>query len=201
MGQPLSRTASALLLGAALVACSQLETGRRQEPKHQWFAFYAGPMRPVEQVAVLCKAERSTDIVTIRAEGGARPSPARRERWHLPQCIEVPAGTYRLEVRYFSRETHFEGAGAITETMESAAPTTAEWVAEAGGLYRLGARLGAPAPAPGLKPRSPRESATTAGHWYVRSWEVEIERVASWEELGESLLERRESWRRYRDGR
>lgn len=186
-------------LAAGLVACAAPGLLRWREPEHSWFQLYPGAMRPLAEVGVLCRESRSTEIASIRAADAARAVPARHESWHFPECIEAPPGVYVLEVHYFSRDTSFERGATITETTESAVPMTASWVAEAGGLYALRAVLGGMAPLPGLEPRRSRETEATQGRWYLRSWELEIERVPSWDGFGRPLLEYREAWRRYRD--
>lgn len=187
-----------LLLVAGLVSCrSWMDTRRWNEPEAKWFTTYSGPMRSLDQVGVLCKESADLDITRIRSEVDGRSLEARHEKWHFPPCIEALPGRYTLAVGYFSRDTVFETTATITETTESPVPMEVEWEPEAGGVYELRAVLGSMAPLPGLKPRSPRESATTEGRWYLRRWELEIERLESWEDVSASAREAREIWRRH----
>jgi len=195
------RSAALAVAGVTLAAlvsgCSTLDFRRWREPERKWFKLYPGPMRPLEEVAVLCRESAGADIATIRREGESRARAARHEKWHYPICIEAPAGVYVLEVNFFSRDTVIEVTATITETMESAVPMTAEWRAEAGAVYALRVTLGRMAPLPGLKPRAPRESATTHGRWYLRNWEVAVDRLAGWEDLPEPTRAARDAWVSY----
>jgi hypothetical protein len=75
------------------------------------------------------------------------------------------------------------------------------WNAEAGGAYLLRAVLGDAKPAPGPAPRSRISKSQSLGtSWLtleVSDWYAEIERVESFDALGEPVLEHRVAWERY----
>jgi hypothetical protein len=178
----------------------------RGEPHHQWFRFYPGPMRSDPQVAILCHAQRATNVVRIRREGDAHWHPARYERWHYPLCIEVLPGGYELAVEYYARETAQDGLSSVTTTTESTKPSVVHWAAAGGGRYALRVSRSPAQPAPGdgrggydVRPAT-RELWSTRFKLEVSHWDAEIERLDSWDALGLPIAEHREAWRRHEGG-
>lgn len=173
----------------------------RREPPEKWFRFYTGPMQPLERVAVLCNAERTTTVSTIRSLDSPTAYPARFERWHFPRCIEVLPGGYELEVHYFQRKTESSAKEVTTEHMESTEPSRIVWNAEAGGIYVLRAIMGESQLAAGSAPRSrvSRKSSLGTSSFELRegAWAAQIDRVPSWKSLDEPVREYRERWAYY----
>src|SRR5262245_56882790 len=54
-----------------------------REPKTQWFHRYAGPMRPLSEVALLCNAERATFVAAIRDASAPEWRQARDQNWQF----------------------------------------------------------------------------------------------------------------------
>jgi hypothetical protein len=173
----------------------------RREPSAQWFRRYGGPMLPLSEVAVLCHVERATFVAAIRDAAGPDWRQARDEGWQFPICIEVLPGQYELAVSYLLRRTDDARDAKSTVHIESTEPSTVYWNAESGGAYVLRAVPGEPKPAPGPVPRSRISKSQSLGtSWLtleVSDWFAEIERVDSWETLGEPVLEHRAAWERY----
>jgi hypothetical protein len=175
-----------------------------QEPLHVWFRTYPGPMRPLEEVAVLCHRDSATNVQSLRDERARVEMPARHQRWHFPECIEALEGRYELRVHYYSRSAR-EGEKELRSlTAESIRPSVAAWQAEAGGLYLLTAVLGTPRPAPEVPdffraaPR-PQSPGTTTYDLQVSSWNVRIDRLPGWDSLEVPALAYREAWREYEE--
>ena len=97
-----------------------------QEPDHVWFRAYNGPMRPLGDVAVLCHREHATNVQTLRDESSGVALPARHQRWHFPECIEVLAGSYELRVNYYSRDVSEANSELKSLTAESTRASVAE---------------------------------------------------------------------------
>ena len=177
--------------------------GDGAEPDEKWFRFYTGPMLPVDQVAVLCHADTSTLVHTIRVMDGGPAIPARHRRWHFPLCIEALPGLYELEVHYFLRRTDDVHDETSTQHAESVEPSRVAWFAEPGGVYALRAVLGGTTQSPSPAPRSrvSRRSSLGTSRFELKEgeWSAEIERLASWEALDEPVLEHRAVWERWED--
>jgi hypothetical protein len=192
---------SMLLAAGDLARYSWRESNpAKREPNIQWFRFYEGPMRPLDEVAILCHLERTTHIATIRSLENPMASEARYEPWHYPECIEVVSGNYELTVSYYSRETVEEGLSATTRTTESTVPSTTQWIADSGEIYVMTPVLGKPSPAPGDGPSysvRPRTAALwdSAFKLEVRHWKAAIVRVAARGDLGLPVEDHREQWR------
>jgi len=173
----------------------------RREPETQWFRRYAGPMRPLDQVALLCHMERATFVEAIRDEASPEWREARDQSWQFPKCIEVLPGRYEIAVSYLLRRTTDARDKNSTTHVESTEPSTVLWTAEAGGVYVLRGVPGAAKPAPGPAPRSRISKSQSLGtSWLtleVSDWYAEIERVPSVQALGEPVLEHRAAWERY----
>ncbi len=181
-------------------------TGRTHTiEQRKWFRAYAGPMRPIEDVALLCHSDRTTSVYSIRDVSDETAFAARHQRWHYPRCVEVLSGTYQLEVNYYSRSSTDVNRDFATHTVESARPSVLEWEAEAGAIYQLRAVIGAPEDAPGEDPKffdaAPRSSSpgTTTYELQVSTWNARIERLPSAAYLDEPVLEYRKRWRRYEE--
>ena len=176
-----------------------------REPREKWFRAYAGPMRPIDEVALLCHRDRTTSIYSIRAVSGETAYAARHQPWHYPRCVEVLNGAYQLEVNYYSRSSVDVNRDFATHTVESARPSVVEWEAEAGAIYQLRAVLGAPEDAPGDDPKffnaPPRSSSpgTTTYDLQVSTWNARIERLPSPAYLDDPVRELRERWRQYEE--
>ncbi len=174
---------------------------RPDEPAEKWFRFYTGPMLPLEDVAVLCHADRSTFVVSIRVHEGGEPQPARHERWHFPLCLEVLPGVYELEVHYLLRETDLSPDGSSTRHAESSQPSRVAWYAEAGGRYVLEAVIGGVAASPTSAPRSrvSRRSSLGTSRFELDEgeWAAQIQRVSAWVGIEPDILEQRDLWERY----
>ena len=173
----------------------------RREPSTQWFRRYGGPMRPLSEVSLLCHAERATFVEAIRDDSGSDWRQARAEAWQFPKCIEVLPGHYELAVSYLLRRTDDARDKNSTLHIESTEPSTVHWNAEPGGAYLLRAVPGEPKPAPGPAPRSRISKSQSLGtSWLtleVSDWFAEIERIDSWDALGEPVLEYRAAWERH----
>ena len=173
----------------------------RREPSPQWFRRYGGPMRPLNEVAIVCHAERATFVGAIRDASAPEWRQARDETWQFPICIEVLPGHYELAVNYLLRRTDDARDKKSTVHIESTEPSVVRWNAEAGGAYLLRAVPGDAKPAPGPAPRSRISKSQSLGtSWLtleVSDWYAEIERVDSCEALGEPVLEYRAAWERY----
>ena len=178
-----------------------------REPQEKWFRAYGGPMRELDEVAILCHSERSTSVYSIRDLRDQTTYAARHQRWHYPRCIEVLPGVYRLEVNYYARGTVQVDRDLRTHTVESSRPSVTDWEAEAGSVYQLDAIIGAPQAAPGEVPgffnAAPRKQSpgTTTYDLQVSTWNVRIARVPSAEYIDEPVLEFREQWRNYETSR
>ena len=177
----------------------------RREPKTQWFRRYGGPMRPLDQVAILCHADRATFVAAMRDASAPEWRQARDENWQFPVCIEVLPGSYELAVSYLSRRTDDARDKKSTTHVESTEPSTVIWNARAGGVYRLRAVAGDAKPAPGPAPRSRISKSQSLGtSWLtleVSDWWAEIEPLPSLDALGEPVLEYRAAWERYESDR
>jgi len=173
----------------------------RREPSTQWFRRYSGPMRPLAEVALLCHEDRATVVEAIREAASPEWRQARDEVWQFPKCIEVLPGNYELAVSYLLRRTDDARDVKSTVHIESTEPSTVHWNAEPGGAYLLRAVPGEPKPAPGPAPRSRISKSQSLGtSWLtleVSDWFAEIERIDSWDALGEPVLEHRAAWERY----
>lgn len=175
-----------------------------QEPEHVWFRTYPGPMRPLGEVAVLCHRDHATNIQTLRDASSGLETPARHQRWHFPECIEVPEGSYELRVHYYSRNVREGDSNLTSLTAESTRASVVEWQAEAGGVYLLTAVLGTPRPAPEVPdffraPPRPQSPGTTSYELKMSSWNVRIDRVPGWESLEYPALAYRDEWRGYEE--
>jgi hypothetical protein len=173
----------------------------RREPEVQWFRRYGGAMRPLEQVSILCHAERATFVAGIREQGSTEWREARNQSWQFPKCIEVLPGRYELAVDYLLRRSDDARDEKTTMHVESTEPSLVSWNAEAGGVYLLRAALGERKPAPGPAPRSRLSKSQSLGtSWLtleVSDWVAEIERVESWQAIGVPVPEHRAAWARY----
>jgi hypothetical protein len=173
----------------------------RAEPEETWFRFYTGPMLPLERVAVLCNAERSSLIYTIRLMDGGAPFPARYEKWHFPICIEALPGVYELSVHYFLRRTDDVRDETSTQHAESVQPSRVAWYAEAGGVYALRVVVGDTQTAATAAPRSrvSRRSSLGTARFELEEgeWAAEIERLNSFDAIDAPVLEYRQAWNAY----
>ncbi len=175
------------------------------EPRRQWFRGYPGPMRPLAEVALLCHAQRATNATAILALETGTLMPARHARWHYPECLELLAGRYRVQVHYYDRHVDDAASGLETATLESSQPSVVDWEAEAGGLYQLEAVLGPLEPALESEasffraPPRPGTPGTTAHEIDARSFEARIVRLGSAADLDPQRLEDRERWRAWEE--
>jgi len=173
----------------------------RREPSTQWFRRYDGPMRPLDQVALLCHAERATFVEAIRDDAAPEWRQARDQSWQFPKCIEVLPGSYEVAVSYLLRRTDDARDQKSTMHVESTEPSSVRWNAEAGGVYLLRAVPGDAKPAPGPAPRSRISKSQALGtSWLtleVSDWYAEIERLPSLEALSEPVSEHRAAWERF----
>lgn len=173
-----------------------------EEPRVKWFRFYDGPMRPADQVAILCHLDRATHIATIRRLSDPVAVPARHKPWHYPECIEAPPGEYELAVSYYSRTTVADGLSATTQTSESTTMSTVRWLAEPGAVYVLAAVVGKPAPAPGSGPgyrvrRRTRELWDTHFKLEISHWKAAIVKLPDRAHLDRPIEAHREAWRNH----
>jgi len=179
--------------------------GPTLEPDVKWFHLYDSPMRPLEEVAILCHLDTATNIVTIRDVTQPIAVPARFEQWHYPECIEVLEGEYELTVGYYSRDTVEESLTATTTTTESTKHTTTRWKAEAGKMYVLAAVIGKPVRAPGeapayrVRPRT-KELWTYEYKLEVSHWKAAIVQLGRDDQLLQQIAAKRDTWRRHENG-
>ena len=180
--------------------------GADAEPRVKWFRFYDGPMRPLEDIAILCHLDSSTHIATIRSAADPIAAEARHEPWHFPECIEALGGQYELTVGYYSRKTVNENLQAKTTTTESTKHSTARWNAEPGRVYLLAAVVGKPVRAPGDAP-SYRVRPRTRELWNydykleVSHWKAAIVVLGARDDLQGTIVAHRDAWRRHDAGR
>jgi len=175
-----------------------------EEPAVKWFHFYDGPMRPQEEIAILCHLDHATYISSIRRIDDPVAVAARDEPWHFPACIEAMPGEYEITVSYYSRETVEHGLSATTTTAESTTDSRTRWDAKAGAVYVLAATIGKPAPAPGRGP-SYRPRKRTKELWdssfklEVSHWKATIVQLPETARLEAPIRAHREAWRRHED--
>ncbi len=176
------------------------------EPAVKWFRFYDGPMRPEDEVAILCHLDSATHVSSIRRVEDPVAVEARYEPWHYPACIEATPGAYEIAVSYYSRRTVAQNLSAKTTTAESTTDSTTRWVAEPGALYVLAAVIGKPAPAPGKGPsyqprRRTKELWDTRYTLEVSHWKATIVQLPETARLDLPIRAHRERWRRHENGR
>jgi len=172
------------------------------EPDVKWFRFYDGPMRPEEEVAILCHLDRATHISSIRRSDDPVAVAARYEPWHYPACIEATPGEYEITVSYYSRKTVEQDLSATTTTAESTTDSTTQWNAKAGAVYVLAAVIGKPAPAPGRGPtykprRRSKELWDTSFTLEVSHWKAAIVQLPETAQLELPIKAQREIWRQH----
>lgn len=176
------------------------------EPDVKWFRFYDGPMRPREEVAILCHLDRATHVSTIRRMEDPVAVEARYEPWHYPACIEAPPGEYEIKVSYYSRKTVEQGLSATTTTAESTTDSTTQWIAKPGAVYVLAAAIGKAAQAPGQGPsykprRRTKELWDTSYKLEVSHWKAAIVKLPETAQLELPIDAHREAWRKYESRR
>jgi hypothetical protein len=176
------------------------------EPAVKWFRFYDGPMRPRDEVAILCHLDRTTHVSSIRHIEDPVAVEARYEPWHYPACIEATPGEYEITVSYYSRETVERGLSATTTTAESTTDSTAQWSAEPGEVYVLAAAIGKAALAPGKGPsykprRRTKELWDTSFKLEVSHWKATIVKLPETSEAELPIIAHREAWRRHESRR
>jgi hypothetical protein len=174
------------------------------EPAVKWFHFYDGPMRPQDEVAILCHLDHATHISSIRRIEDPVAVAARDEPWHYPACIEAMPGEYEITVSYYSRETVERGLSATTTTAESTTDSRTHWVAEAGAVYVLAAAIGKAAPAPGEGPsyktrKRTKELWDTNFKLEVSHWKATIVQLPETARLDAPIKAHREAWRLHED--
>lgn len=176
-----------------------------REPENKWFHAYPGPMRPGDEVAILCHRERATWVTAIRALPDGAWQEARYEKWHFPVCLEVLPGSYELQVHYFAREHDQDQEESVTRQAESTLPSTLHWDAEAGQVYLLTAYLGKAHPSQATPPQRhiPRSRSLGTTWWGLEEsdWYVRVERYASWDSLQGPVIAERKEWERYEASR
>jgi hypothetical protein len=196
----LTAPAALVLAGGNALVGGFVRIGPPPEPEVKWFRGYAGPMLARERIAVACHRDRATTVERIRRSGGEWAA-ARHESWHFPRCLEALPGRYELEVHYFRRDTDEASERLVTLQAESTEPSYVEWLAEAGGIYEVGAALGPRAPAAGPAPRRhiPRSRALGTSWWELETsaWSARIGRLASWEAAPPGVLAARDAWQAY----
>ncbi|MBW2542489.1 MAG: hypothetical protein JRF15_10395, partial [Deltaproteobacteria bacterium] len=166
------------------------------------FRFYDGPMRPQEEVAILCHLDRATHVSSIRRIEDPVAVEARYEAWHYPACIEAPPGEYEIKVSYYSRRTVDQGLSATTTTAESTTDSTTQWYAMSGAVYVLAAAIGKAAPAPGKGPtyqprRRTKELWDTTFKLEVSHWKATIVKLPETAQVALPISAHREAWRRH----
>jgi hypothetical protein len=176
------------------------------EPEVKWFRFYDGPMRPQEEVAILCHLDRATHIATIRRVGDPVAVEARYEPWHYPACIETTPDEYEITVSYYSRKTIEKDLSATTTTSESTTDSTTHWDAKPGAVYVLAAVIGKRAVAPGKGPtyrprKRTKELWDTRFMLEVSHWKAAIVQLPETAKLDLPIKAHREIWRRHEGGR
>jgi len=176
------------------------------EPDVKWFHFYDGPMRPQDEIAILCHLDRATHISSIRRIENPVAVAARYEPWHYPACIEAMPGDYEIKVSYYSRETVERGLSATTTTAESTTDSTTQWNAQAGAVYVLAAAIGKAALAPGKGPsykprRRTKELWDTSFKLEVSHWKAMIVQLPETARLDVPIRAHREAWRRHEGSR
>jgi hypothetical protein len=176
------------------------------EPEVKWFRFYDGPMRPEEEVAILCHLDSATHVSSIRRIADPVATEARYEPWHYPACIEVTPGEYEIAVSYYSRKTIQQELSATTTTSESTTDSTTQWNAEPGAVYVLAAVIGKSALAPGKGPtyrprRRTKELWDTNFTLEVSHWKATIVQLPETAQLDLPIKAHREIWRRHEDNR
>jgi len=173
-----------------------------EEPAVKWFHFYDGPMRPQEEVAILCHLDHATHISSIRRIDDPIAVEARNEPWHFPACIEAMPGEYEITVSYYSRQTVESGLSATTTTAESTTDSRTQWDAKAGAVYVLAATVGKPAPAPGRGPsyqprKRTKELWDTTFKLEVSHWKATIVQLPETARLDAPIRAHREAWRQH----
>ena len=172
------------------------------EPQVKWFRFYDGPMRPEEEVAILCHLDSATHISSIRRIEDPAAAAARYEPWHYPACIEATPGEYEITVSYYLRKTVERDLLAITTNSESTTDSTTQWNAKSGAVYVLVAVIGKPALAPGKGPgykprRRTKELWDTRFKLEVSHWKATIVQLPETTQLDLPIKAHREAWRRH----
>ena len=172
------------------------------EPRVKWFRFYDGPMRPEDEVAILCHLDSATHISSIRRIADPVAMEARYEPWHYPACIEATPGEYEITVSYYLRKTVEQDLSATTTTSESTTDSTTQWNAKPGVVYVLAAVIGKPAQAPGKGPsykvrRRTKELWDTSFTLEVSHWKATIVRLPETAQLDLPIKAHREAWRRH----
>jgi len=175
------------------------------EPAVKWFRFYDGPMRPEQEVAILCHVDSATHISSIRRIDDPVAVEARYEPWHYPACIEAPPGEYEITVSYYSRKTVEQDLSATTTTSESTTDSTTQWEAKSGAVYVLAAVIGKAATAPGRGPtykprRRTKELWDTTFMLEVSHWKAAIVQLPETAQLDLPIKAHREAWRRHEGG-
>ncbi len=130
----LYRGPSATVMAAGDLALYSMRPVRSSaaEPVVKWFRFYDGPMRPEEEVAILCHLDSATHLSSIRRIEDPLAVEARYEAWHYPACIEATPGEYQVTVSYYLRKTVEQELLATTTTSESTTDSTTQWSASPG---------------------------------------------------------------------
>jgi hypothetical protein len=172
------------------------------EPEVKWFRFYDGPMRPQEEIAILCHLDSATHISSIRGLADPVAVAARYEPWHYPACIEATPGEYEITVSYYSRKTVEQDLSATTTTSESTTDSTTQWDAQPGAVYVLAAVIGKPATAPGKGPtykprRRTKELWDTTFMLEVSHWKAAIVQLPETAQLDLPIKAHREIWRQH----
>jgi hypothetical protein len=172
------------------------------EPEVKWFRFYDGPMRPEEDVAILCHLDSATHISSIRRIADPVAVAARYEPWHYPACIEATPDEYEITVSYYSRKTIEQDLSATTTTSESTTDSTTQWSAKPGAVYVLAAVIGKPALAPGKGPsykprRRTKDLWDTSFMLEVSHWKATIVQLPETAQLDLPIKAHREIWRRH----
>jgi hypothetical protein len=195
---------SATVMAAGGLAFYSMRPARSSsaEPKVKWFRFYDGPMRPEEEVAILCHLDRATHISSIRRIADPVAVEARYEPWHYPACIEATPGEYEITVSYYSRKTVEQDLSATTTTSESTTDSTTQWTAKPGAVYVLAAVIGKSAVAPGKGPsykprRRTKELWDTSFMLRVSHWKATIVQLPETAQLDVPIKAHRENWRRH----
>ncbi len=195
---------SATVMAAGDLALYSMRPARPSaaEPVVKWFRFYDGPMRPEEEVAILCHLDSATHISSIRRVEDPVAVEARYEAWHYPACIEATPGEYQVTVSYYSRKTVAQELLATTTTSESTTDSTTRWSASPGAVYVLAAVIGRPAVAPGQGPGY-RPRRKTKELWDMRfklevsHWKATIVQLPKTAQLDLPIKAHREAWRRH----
>ena len=198
----------ATVMAAGDLALYSMRSARSSsgEPEVKWFRFYDGPMRPQEEVAILCHLDSATHISSIRRIADPVAVEARYEPWHYPACIETTPDEYEITVSYYSRKTIEKDLSATTTTSESTTDSTTQWDAKPGAVYVLAAVIGKPAVAPGKGPtyrprRRTKELWDTRFMLEVSHWKATIVQLPETAKLDLPIKAHREIWRQHEGGR